>query len=243
MKLINQPQVIEKLTIKGNRKPHSIGACIQTHGDIDIDYFDGSHVLVPLIHLGGILSFEELILHHFGGDGINARSNDGLYITYLKVRDDEIWLDNKKYHPDVLQGYAVKEDGHTIDPKGIVGNIWIEHVDIVTTNPNRQIFMFSEACENSHIHIGTKSLKVHCIYPYWFVANTLKHATLGNLDNVDLKLIGGKKGEQPKIRIGNGKSKQFDKKHGIKASTHRTRDVITISCGTDNLVPDTVTQT
>jgi len=241
MRLITQASQHDQLVIKGDRKPNSIGVCFAANNPVHVNKFNGSNVLVPMIHMSGKLNLNQLLLHHFGGDGINERSNDGLHIKKLIVRDDEIWLDTKKYHPDVLQAYAVLDDGHTVDPDGVVGNITIEHVDIITKNPKRQIFMFSESCENSHVYIGTKSLRVHCAYQYWFVANTLSHAVLGNCDVVDLQRIGS--GDKPKVRIGNGKDKRLDPKFGIKASKHKTFNVELLGCGADNLVPSGVKQT
>lgn len=63
---------------------------------------------------------------------------------------------------------------------GSIKNIIINNIDICITNPVTQIFILSESSNYSNFQVGNKSLKVSCVYPYWFVANTLQNSYIGN---------------------------------------------------------------
>ena len=193
---------------------------------------------VGLINLpGGSLDIGELIIDAIGGDSINIRHGD-IFIERLVVIGAKAWIEYEYYHQDICQSYAVEDDGYTLDPDGVVRRVYIAHVDIEVYDPKHQIFMLSDG-HFAEWHIGYKSLRIRCLYPFWFVANTLERSFIGNLDNVDIAFLYKVMAGKPKVRIGDGiEGSPFC----IKKSKHRTGQVQIIGCGKDNVVPSLVGQ-
>lgn len=193
---------------------------------------------VGLVHMPGAkINLGHLIIKAIGGDSINFRFGD-VYIKRLTVRGADAWIDYEFYHQDICQSYAVFENGYTVNPNGIVRSVTIEEVDIEVYSAQHQIFMLSDG----HFvdwFIGTKSLRIRCVYPYWFVANTLENSVIGNADNVDIAFLHPIAADKPKVRIGDG---IIGSTHCIKPGIHRTKNVMIIGCGKTNVVPANVMQ-
>ena len=197
-----------------------------------------SNAFVGLVNLpGGKIDIGTLILDGIGGDSINVRHGD-IKIERLVVRGDEAWFEYELYHQDICQSYAVEDDGFTLNPDGVIRSVSIAHIDIETYRWDHQIFMLSDGHFVDWM-IGYKSIRIRCLYPYWFVANTLENSFIGNLDNVDIEFLYlGVKGK-PKVRIGDGIE---GSKYCIKPTHFRTKQVQIIGCGKDNIVPSHVGQ-
>lgn len=224
------------MIFSGDHKEGSIA--FRNNSDLFADEITVTDAMVGLVHYPhNTIDINKLICTLIGGDSVNLRGND-VHIKTLKVRGSKAWLSYKNYHQDVVQAYAVKDDGFSVDVDGIIRNVYIENVDIDVRGFEHQVFMLTDSGFDNW-HIGTKSLKIRCDYTYWFSANTLSNSVLGNLDNVDIAYHGEGLFKKPLVRIGDGIK---GSKHCIHSSNHRTSNVMIIGCGNNNIVPDTVGQ-
>lgn len=113
-----------------------------------------------------------------------ARNNEEVYDPDLLD-----WVTHPAYkgkqiipacHVDaVAQLYAVKEDGFTLNPEGIITDIRMPNVRARVDNPKVQLVMGSENNDYSDIHIGTERLDIQSSYNMPFVFNTLRESRLG----------------------------------------------------------------
>lgn len=109
------------------------------------------------------------------------------------------------YHVDAgAHIYAVKKDGWTVDPDGLIENVVIRSVDVEVTGKQSQAFMLSEACRYRGIDIGRDGYRVITDgYPYHFVANTLEDSWVGCQEGCVV-------GPGTKVRVENVKGSQFE---------------------------------
>lgn len=146
--------------------------------------------------------------------------------------------DQNRIHSIELLAPLAKADASINTPQarnlpvcGISG-ISIKDVDIQSSHPKSQVFMFSEAQRYSDIKIGTEHISIQCAYPWWFVANTLDNAVIGNADNVRVNFGSP---TTCKVRIGDGISGSA---RCIKPSAYRTGVVSIVGLGNGHRVPD-----
>ena len=113
------------------------------------------------------------------------------------------------------------------DPEDLLGisDVTIQELDILSSDPNAQLFMLSEQQRYQNFKIGTKKISINCRYPWWFVANTLENSVLGNASNVQINK-GQAKGA--KVRIGDGKDSS---RYCIKPSSCSTDQVVLVGLG------------
>lgn len=123
--------------------------------------------------------------HNFWGDAYNVRQSKVLVRNYVG-RDIKPRLPYEEFHVDVIvQAYAVKEDGNTLDPDGIIRDVIFENIDVVCDSTEVNAVMLSELCRYEEWGLGTKSLKLKLAIDYWINGNNLSHSVIGGL-NVDI---------------------------------------------------------
>ena len=89
------------------------------------------------------------------------------------------------YHQDtIFQAYAVGDDGYTVDPSGIVEDIYMPSVKATITGAKAQGVICSEPCDINNVEIGTRFLEVSCEHPYPFLFNTARNLKVGNPEAV-----------------------------------------------------------
>ncbi|MFZ1387305.1 MAG: hypothetical protein WBP46_12035 [Thiolinea sp.] len=126
------------------------------------------------------------------------------------------------------------------DPEDLLGisDVTIQELDILSSDPNAQLFMLSEQQRYQNFKIGTKKISINCRYPWWFVANTLENSVLGNASNVQ---INKGQAKSAKVRIGDGKDSS---RYCIKPSSCSTDEVVLVGLGkTGHAVPSNVSIT
>lgn len=107
------------------------------------------------------------------------------------------------YHVDgVLQAYATKADGYTLDPKGAISDIVMPYIDAEIEGSMVQGIIGSEANRYTNIHLGSHQYKVLLGgYKYHAVFNQLDNSSIGG-DSISVRA-------GTKVRISARKPTQF----------------------------------
>ena len=125
---------------------------------------------------------DEMITNSTWGDTLNIRRSN-LHIKSLYGRDITPKLPYELYHVDtILQAYAVKEDGYTLDKDGVIENIDIDEIDIVTTGTDVNGIMLSELNKYRNFRIGTKKFHFTTNGTHWLNGNNLSNSIFGGRD-------------------------------------------------------------
>ncbi|MEZ5537619.1 MAG: hypothetical protein R3F02_18620 [Thiolinea sp.] len=82
----------------------------------------------------------------------------------------------------IIQLYATRPDGYTLDPAGIITDIRMPHVRARIKHPKVQAVMGSENNDYDNIHIGTGTLDLEMPYIGPIVFNTLRNSAIGCKD-------------------------------------------------------------
>ena len=88
------------------------------------------------------------------------------------------------YHVDaVSQLYAVKENGYTLDPNGIIENIFIDTIDAEVSGSKSQAIAGTEQNRYSNIHLGVTKYRILLDgYKYHAMFNQLDNSVIGGSD-------------------------------------------------------------
>lgn len=118
----------------------------------------------------------------YWGDGVNLRQSN-LHIKHYYSEGCKLRLPYEMFHVDaVLQAFAVKADGYSLDKDGVIENVRIDYLDVNCTDPEASVIMLSEFNRYSHFYIGTEYLHLNTNTPFWINANNLSNSIIGGMD-------------------------------------------------------------
>lgn len=201
------------LVMQGTGEPNLDGVEINAPGEtVLIKRFQPSHVRYPLIvKRVGKLLIQDYIPHTFWGDTWQFRCGH-IYIDRQAPKNIIQRFKYEELHQDIIgQAFAVLDDGHTLDPEGVIEHIHIQELDVCSSLPQVNGLMFSEKNRYRNIHIGQRRLHVGINAPYWLSTNHLEDSAIGGRDNLIYDPTG--LGRTPGIRI-------LDVKGGGHSSTN-----------------------
>lgn len=105
------------------------------------------------------------------------RNNELVYDPSLLEWEDGVI---KGYHQDaILQAYAVKKDGYTLDENGCIENITIKNIDVVIDGDKSQGLICSEKNDINNWELGTETLNITAKYQHPILFNTARNTKIG----------------------------------------------------------------
>lgn len=174
---ISKGGVYGYIAIKGDGSKH--GLLINANDDVVINKVVISNVVVPIIFSGkGSVTINTVYVDGYSGDGLNIRQSN--------VSIKELILVNPKqpkddYHQDlILQAYAVKENGYTVDPVGVIENNNIPSVTLINGIANKDLITLSEDNIYRNFKIGNESFVATFDNDYYLNASNLSDSAIGN---------------------------------------------------------------
>ena len=179
---------------------------------------------------------DNALFTNFHGDAFHLRQSN-VHVRDYKGRDIKTKLPYEEWHTDViLQAFAVKEDGNTLDPEGVITNIIFDNIDVECHEKEVNGVMLSELCRYKNFQIGTSSLKLDLAIPFWLNGNNLSHSVIGG-HIVDIK---ENEGTIPKILLKDRPKQGVCSNHGSHNNTYFNIPGIDQSqCGESNYIFNT----